>query len=100
MTFIYPQFNWGFTHAFSADNEKGADTISSACSFLFGSSLLLGSESCYLGLQFIQLRSHLFIFRLHLVIFLFQVLNLVRHFHFGITGYKRHRVPASQKFLH
>ena len=20
MTFIYPQFNWGFTHAFSADN--------------------------------------------------------------------------------
>ena len=22
MTFIYPQFNWGFTHAFSADNKN------------------------------------------------------------------------------
>jgi len=21
MTFIYPQFNWGFTHAFSADKK-------------------------------------------------------------------------------
>ena len=24
MTFIYPQFNWGFTHAFSADKEAAA----------------------------------------------------------------------------
>ena len=50
ITFIYPQFNWGFTHAFSADNEKGAGTISSACSFFTKSCLFLGSESCYLCL--------------------------------------------------
>ena len=27
MTFIYPQFNWGFTHAFSADNLKSVPRI-------------------------------------------------------------------------
>ena len=78
---------------FYRKTKKGAGTISSACSFLLEVPYFLAARAATWSLQFIQLRSHLFIFRLHLVIFLFQVLNLVRHFHFGITGIN---VTASQ----
>ena len=40
MTFIYPQFNWGFTHAFSVDNEKSISlSISEKCFFVENISL-------------------------------------------------------------